>query len=78
VQSAPQSIPDGDDVTVPLPVPSGLTVSTYRFNVKVAVTEWAASMLTMQAPEPVQAPAQEMKLDPGAGDGVSVTRVPWS
>jgi hypothetical protein len=71
-------MPDGDDVTVPLPVPPRLTERAYRFKVNVAVTDFAASMVTTQAPEPVQAPAQEVKVDPLAGSGVSVTTVPWS
>jgi hypothetical protein len=61
-----------------MPVPSGLTVSVYRFRVKVAVTAFPASIVTTQAPEPVQAPDQEVKVDPTPGSGVSVTRVPWS
>jgi hypothetical protein len=71
-------MPDGDDVTVPLPLPPGLTVRAYRFKVNVAVTDFAASMVTTQAPAPVQAPAQDVKLDPVAAEGVSVTSVPWS
>ena len=47
------------------------------FSVKVAVTDLAASMPTTQAPEPVQAPDQDVKVEPVPALGVSVTDVPW-
>ena len=55
-----------------------LTVSAYRFKVNVAVTDLAASIVTTQAPAPVQAPDHEVKVEPVPGVGVSVTEVPWS
>src|SRR5258706_16063571 len=62
-------------VTVPLPAPAGETVNV-KSGVKVAVTFFAAFIVTMQAPVPVQAPLQPVNAEPAAGVGVSVTSVP--
>ena len=35
-------------------------------------------MVTTHAPDPVQDPPQELKVDPAAGVGVRVTCVPWA
>jgi hypothetical protein len=43
---------------------------------KVAVTERAALMLTVQLPVPEQAPDQPAKVEPAAAAAVSVTLVP--
>jgi len=45
-------------VTDPDPVPFVDVLSEYCFSVKVAVTLLAASIVTLQAPLPVQAPDQ--------------------
>jgi len=42
----------------------------------VAVTDLAASTVTVQAPVPLHAPLQPVKLDPEAAVAVSVTDVP--
>jgi hypothetical protein len=78
VQSAPQSIPLGDEVTVPLPVPALPTVSANPppTVLKVAVTLRAAVMLTVQGPVPVHAPDQPAKTDPPAAVAVKLTLVP--
>ena len=76
---APQLMPAGALVTVPLPVPTLLSVSAKVWavcGVKVAVTVVAALMLTVQAPVPVHAPVQPLKVEPAAGVAVSVTTVP--
>src|SRR6266550_3954752 len=71
-QVAPQVIPAGELVTVPLPVPALLTVSA-----KVAVTVVAAKTVTVQAPVPEQPPPlQPLKVEPAAAVAVSVTAVP--
>jgi len=71
-------MPDGEDATLPLPVPSVLTVSAYVLRVNVAVTDFAASIVTTHAPEPVQAPDHDANVELALAVGVSVTEVPWS
>ena len=73
---APQLIPAGALVTVPLPVPALLIVSAKVWAVKVAVTERAALMVTEQVVAvPVHAPLQPLKVEPAAGVAVNVTAV---
>src|SRR5439155_10840692 len=73
-QVAPQVIPPGELVTVPLPVPAGVTVRAKVWGVKVAVTVVAAEIVTVQLPVAEQAPPlQPLKVEPGAGAAVSVT-----
>jgi hypothetical protein len=72
-------MPAGLLVTVPLPFPVSLTSRVFVIldcSVKIAVTERAVTMDTMQAPVPEQAPVQPMKLDPDPGVAVNVTEVP--
>ena len=45
---------------------------------KTAVTAFASSMLTLQAPFPLQSPSQPAKVDPGAGVAVSVAVEPFA
>ena len=70
------------EVTVPPlrpRVPDLRTVSANRCSVKVAVTDLAAFMVTVQvAPETVSQPLQPLKLDPVPGVAVRVTTVPTS
>src|SRR5207249_577708 len=76
-QVAPQVIPAGELVTVPLPVPALLTVSAKLGRAKVAVTVVAAETVTVQAPVPEQPPPlQPLKVEPAAAVAVSVTAVP--
>jgi hypothetical protein len=75
-QVVPQSIPMGEEVTVPVPVPA---LETERLNVcklNVAVTDLAASIETEQVPVPVQAPDHPVKVALAAGAAVNVTAVP--
>src|SRR2546428_7881907 len=76
-QVAPQVIPPGELVTVPLPVPALLTVSAKLGRLNVAVTVVAALKVTVQAPVPEQPPPlQPVKIEPAAGAAVSVTALP--
>jgi len=76
-QVAPQLIPTGELVTVPLPVPAGMTVSAKVGRAKVAVTVVAAETVTVQVPVPEQPPpVQPVKVEPPAGAAVRVTAVP--
>src|SRR5438309_1341194 len=73
-QVAPQVIPAGELVTVPLPVPALLTVSAKLGRLKVAVTVVAAETVTVQAPVPEHPPPlQPLKVEPAAALAVSVT-----
>jgi hypothetical protein len=76
-QSAPQLIPAGVDVTVPLPAPGLLTVSVNVDRLNAAVTARAAFMATVQVvPDTESQPLQLPKTDPPAATAVSVTLVP--
>lgn len=77
-QVVPQLIPAGLLVTAPVPVP---TLETERLKVcrlNVAVTDLAASMVTVQVPVPEQAPLQPTKTELAVGVAVRVTWVPAS
>ena len=71
-------MPDGDDVTVPLPVPALATVSVcvVAAVLNVAVTDCAALIATVHVAVPVQPPLQPANVEPLAADAVSVTDVP--
>ena len=74
---APQVMPAGELVTVPLPVPALVMVRAKVGRLKVAVTLVAAEIVTVQVPVPVQPPPlQPLKIEPAAGVAVSVTAVP--
>src|ERR1041385_5439082 len=74
----PQEIPAGELVTVPVPVPLLATVRVKGpgFAVKVALTDFAASMVTLHAPVPLQAPPQPANVEPESGAAVKLTTVP--
>ena len=77
-QVAPQEIPAGELVTVPLLVPAMVTVSAKEACMKVAVTEVAAFIVTEHVAVPEQPPPlQPVKVDPAAGVAVKVTTVPF-
>jgi hypothetical protein len=76
LQVEPQLMPPLSLVTVPPPVPALVTVRAYCTRVKVAVTDRAASMVTLHAPVPVQAPDQPAKVDVASGTAVNATTVP--
>jgi hypothetical protein len=73
-QVAPQLIPEGSEVTVP--VPSLTTERAKVLRVKPAVTDLAASIVTTQLPVPPQAPDQPVKFASAEGEAVKVTVAP--
>ena len=74
---APQEMPAGALVMLPLPAPDVATVSVNEDCTNVAVTEVAAFIVTVQEPEPVQPPPlQPVNVEPAAGVAVKVTAVP--
>jgi hypothetical protein len=72
-QVAPQLIPEGDDITVPVPVPVFETERPCTPLANVAVTAISLVMTTEQGPVPLQAPDQPLKVEPDPGDAFSVT-----
>jgi hypothetical protein len=76
VQVKPQAIPTGVDVTSPSPVPARKTVSVWVRRVKVAVTDLALSIVTVQVKlVPVHAPVQPSKVEVASGVTVRETVV---
>ncbi len=73
--AAPQLIPAGELVTVPLPVPIFVT-DNWNNGTKVAVTMVAEFTVTLQVPVPVQAPPQPVNAIPASGAAVRITGVP--
>jgi hypothetical protein len=69
-------IPAGELVIVPLPVPPFVAVSAKVWGLNVAVTDFAAVIVTTQEPVPVHAPLQPANVEPAVAVGVSVTDVP--
>jgi hypothetical protein len=68
-------MPVGAEVTVPVPVPEIVTVNN-GFSVKVAVTDLAASIVTLHGSTgPLHAPDQAEKTELADGVAVSVTTV---
>jgi hypothetical protein len=77
VQSAPQAMPAGLEVTVPLPSPDRPTVSVRGRRAKAASTTIARSTVTAQVPVPLQPPpVQPAKVDVASAVAVNVTSVP--
>ena len=78
LQVEPQLMPPVFDVTVPAPLPALLTVNAnvVELLLKVAVTERAAVIDTVQVLLPVHAPLQPAKVEPLAAAAVSVTDAP--
>jgi hypothetical protein len=78
-QSAPQAIPAGLELTVPRPLPAVVTVSNRvgtTVVVKVAVTDLAASIVTLQPADPVHAPDHPEKTELAPAVAVRATTVP--
>jgi hypothetical protein len=73
---APQLMPAGELVTVPLAVPALVTVRENDGNENVAVTDRAALIATVHVDAvPVQLPVQPPKIEPADGVAVNVTVV---
>jgi hypothetical protein len=76
-QSAPQLIPAGFEVTVPVPLPALITDRSARGRSNAATTLRAASIVTVQVDALTEAqPVQPVRTDPLAGAAVNVTDVP--
>ena len=76
-QVAPHEMPEGAELTVPLPVPAFVTERGKVIWVKVAVTERLVESVRLQVRlVPAQAPDQPLKAKPKAGAAVNVTEVP--
>ena len=73
LQVEPHAIPAGELVTVPEPLPLFATERVCVSCVKAAVTLRAEDIVTSQLPIPLQAPLQPVKLESGAGVGMSTT-----
>ena len=74
---APQEMPAGALVTVPLPAPALVTVSAKDDCMNVAVTEVAALIATVQVPVPEHPlPLQPVNVESAAAAAVNVTEVP--
>ena len=65
-------------VTVPAPATDFVTVKLYVVVAKLAVTDFAAVIATVQVPVPEQAPDQPEKVDPLVAEAVKVTAFPES
>lgn len=77
VHAVLQSIPAGALVTVPLPVPVLLTVNAICAVAKLAVTDWAWVIGTVQMlAVPVHTPDQPVKFEPAVATAVNVTLLP--
>lgn len=66
-------MPDGELVTIPLPVP---VFETVNGNPKVAETLFAAFIVTTHEPVPEHAPPQPVKAAPELATADNVTTVP--
>ena len=70
-------IPAGALLTLPVPAPALVTVNeSVGAGPKVAVTDVAALIVTVQSPGPLHAPPQVTNADPALGIAASVTWVP--
>jgi hypothetical protein len=69
-------IPDGDDVTVPVPVPDFVTVRVYNaLNIDVTLLFEFIVTVTVEL-EPVASPDHPPNTDDESGAAVNVTLVP--
>lgn len=75
-QFVPQLIPAGLLVTTPVPVPAFATERLKVCKSKIAVTDFAASIVTTHVPAPVQAPLQPVKMEPAEAVAAKVTEAP--
>ena len=76
VHAAPHWMPAGELIIVPAPEPELFTDSLKLAVLKVAVTDWAESIVTWQEPVPEQAPLQPANVELWSAPAVSRTDVP--
>jgi hypothetical protein len=76
VQVAPQAMPAGAEVTVPLPLPARVT-TRLRSSANAAWTDRSSVTVSVHAAVPAQPPpVQPTKVEPTAGAAVNVTCAP--
>jgi hypothetical protein len=73
-QVEPQLIPGVLETTVPVPFPAFVTFSVLP-RAKLALTDLAALIVTLQTPVPEHAPDQPTNLEPADGVAVNMTLV---
>src|SRR5436305_129011 len=76
VQSPPQSIPAGSEVTAPCPSPASWMPTAAEFRSKTATRDRSASSFKEHALVPAHAPPQVVKVAPCCATGTTVTAVP--
>ena len=75
MQSTPQLMPAGTEVTVPVPLPAGTTVKRMLLNVNVAVMVVAPFIVVTHEPVPEQPPPDQpvkLVLTPGVATRVTI------
>ena len=73
----PHEMPDGLELTVPLPVPLVVTLRVCRSRVKVAVTVVDETRVTTHVPVPEHPPPDHpVNVEPVAGEAESVGQTP--
>jgi hypothetical protein len=78
VHVAPQSIPAGADVTVPMPVPDLVTEIGQEVLTNVALIALFPFAVNTQLLAPVQPPPHPMNVEPASAVAVSTTAAPSS
>ena len=73
--AAPQLIPAGDEVTVPVPLPDFDTVRVTAVS-NFAEIDFGPLITSWHVPLPLQSPVHPEKIEPGFSEAVTTTEVP--